>query len=98
MTDTLTLVAGRELDALIATKVMGKPADARRIARYSTSMEAAWLVVAKISRDYRVSVTGGGTFNVCTLDDAFVVFICESAETAPLAICRAALKFAESHL
>jgi ABA sandwich protein len=112
--EILNMPAGREMDALIAEKVMGH--EVKRdvvmwregnaslepysegftvLAHYSTDIGAAWEVVEKIQtgelrlhehkllRTYYLAEfhePGGSTFMV-------------RAETAPLAICRAALLF-----
>lgn len=99
--------AGREFDALIAEKVMGKgetwfgtfsngsERTIPRLPHYSTDIAAAWLLVDKLTgpkvnlileRDWdgvyysRFSSAGASDEDFC------------SADTAPLAICRAALK------
>jgi hypothetical protein len=104
------LQAGRELDALVAEKVMGytlgtppSPESAINLAgpeypvtvpHYSTDIAAAWQVVEKFKdRDWR--------FILDKYDDGWGIEIELSggkygsgavAETAPLAICRVALK------
>lgn len=117
------LPAGRELDALIASKVMGwlhvgrgitsfadatlLPFDHGRrdgstpfepVPPYSTDIRAAWAVVERVRHLSQESSTRlehegelwHATFS--TLD-----FLAQaSGETAPLAICRAALKAAEN--
>lgn len=68
-------------------------------AKYSTNMEAAWTVLEKLSADKWRAIHIGNTdsgWNVQidrserALDSA-----CDSSPTAPLAICRAALKAIE---
>ena len=55
--------------------------------RYSTDISAAWEVVEKLERDYAVTIRTWGIWEV------FVDTVCYgTADTAPLAICRAALK------
>ena len=101
------LEAGRELDALIAEKVMGyecvcdeepvdcpihNKADLYTLRPYSTDIAAAWGVVEKL----RLFVMPWGLDEWCAANqrDERLAFsdILESGETAPLAICRAALK------
>jgi hypothetical protein len=111
MKDT-ELVAGRELDALVAERVMGwvqeepQPHPVNSFAiyfggppPYSTDIAAAWQVVERmreqeysialdsdtwLKHPYAVHFIGGNSGCVsCT------------ADTAPLAICRAALKAVE---
>jgi len=109
----LVLPAGRELDAIVAEKVMGmrvlRHADGSiseggqgnervrrdaKIPMYSTSIAAAWEVVEKLLSGGRSIVMTCGidslpTFFVRIGDDPGE-FVAEN--TAPLAICRAALK------
>lgn len=141
MTDaSLTLDAGRELDALIAVRVMGiAPADVRvrgevdtplvrvwnaspfwrqdgRHDRYgltmnadappySTDIAAAWKVVERLKEaGHEIHVTNSWPYNrgsrwmceVCSGNEATPNTIWHSAkaDTAPLAICRAALSAA----
>jgi hypothetical protein len=101
---------GRELDALIAEKVMGLKVDyefdepripslADRydewgyLPNYSTSIEAAWEVVDKVYIHSLRRVVSDGP-DKPALWQAFVYadsYLSGIAETAPLAICRAAL-------
>ncbi len=104
--DTKTL--GTELDwcylphyePLDAKDFLWKP-----LPRYSTAMAAAWLVVEKLKtrtpeRDWRVEVwafTGKNgkdryTCGVYWIEEDDLAIALEYADTAPLAICRAALK------
>lgn len=100
-----SLKPGRELDALIAEKVMGwKPPEfidgvslERRwkndrgefdsLPRYSTDIAAAWEVVEKIGL---IIGKNGPVWDAQDLWDLPVYFA--SADTAPHAICLAALK------
>lgn len=119
------MAAGREMDALVAAKVMGllwdearcricgwplksvaeegcvlencslRPPPERRAdepARYSTDIAAAWEVFAKVSEhDVRLSVArSAGGWKV--FDHRYADVPSIEADTAPLAICRAALK------
>lgn len=121
--------AGRELDALIAEKVMGgKAFPARQPTRegsygtreydltqepvfdwippsgilselpeFSTDIAAAWLVVEKMRDNGHLANIGHGQGDLPARRIFFADFISrrkrthESAETLPLAICRAAL-------
>lgn len=124
---TQELVAGRELDARIAKKVMGLPECHKRFIKftisgvqnswdcpvhgpqgcifpsytpsYSTDIAAAWQVVEKLlsttpqGGDIHIEKLGGAGWKVgCCFNqseggwDGWI-----EAETAPLAICRAAL-------
>ena len=93
--------AGRELDALIAEKVMGwrlqaepytcwnLPDGDQRIytPNFSTDIAAAWRVVEKMrSPDFRLNREGDW---VCCFGGT--VAFCGDGDTAALAICRAAL-------
>jgi hypothetical protein len=113
--------AGRELDALIAEKVMGIETEYRKpcpsderdwlmvkgggryefVPSYSTDIKCAWLVVEKLRRQ-------GIFLSVIPQIDNYAVYVWSNvgesdkyntyplgtleAETAPLAICLAALK------
>ena len=90
---------GRALDQLIAERVMGHTLTLDRIWAnnmpipcYSTDIAAAWLIVEKMRNpDFRLSKDGdwaccfGGTISYCGF-----------ADTAPLAICRAAMAALET--
>lgn len=110
------LAAGRELDALVAERVMGwrsigsdgistfgdppnDPLDLSgtgdghfHVPRYSTDISAAWEVVEK-AKDWRITIDGGEYHGdswgvkIANNDGYFYGF----GDTAPLAICRAAL-------
>jgi hypothetical protein len=103
--------AGRELDALVAERVMGwtyKPfyngggewshngklvafggLDGGSLPKYSSSIADAWQVVEKLKADgNNVWVEWAGKVWVC---GATSVFPDIEADTAPLAICKAAL-------
>lgn len=104
---------GRELDALVAEKVMGESSGYTHsrdndfvvtCSRYSTDISAAWLVVEKL-RDigWSVAVCGdngwGCTFyKVHTNGSEYIWATWKeshgpiNADTAPLAICLAALE------
>ena len=122
-----TMEAGREMDALVAEKIMGlvpcqndchkigsprylpglchaqpdSPDEGGETAQYSTSISAAWEVVEKMwDRGYMADVYQSdceGTWSAEFLpkndmDSAGVEWGGSMAPTAPLAICRAALK------
>ena len=116
------LQAGRELDALVAEKVMGlkphrmiscpdnKPGclvyhyegawEGYVIPDYSTSISAAWEVVEKLGvNDFvHLSWMPGHKLWTCSLDSTMFggyINLSVEADTAPLAICRAALKVVE---
>jgi hypothetical protein len=88
-----TMVAGPELDALVAEKVMGLPEeiwqdrDQMTSFPYSTDIAAAWAVVEKV-----------GNFTIWQYEGEWQCFLGGGiknksyAATAPLAICLAALK------
>ena len=65
---------------------------------FSEEIAAAWLVVEKIAEDHEVYI--GAPFNEleweCTVDDGGHLQIEVTADTAPLAICRAALMATET--
>jgi len=92
--------AGREMDSLIAEKVLDcwvpnseliinkRDRQTYEMPHYSTDIAAAWEVVEKIGGGHTVIRYRDGSYRCIherTMDAA-------SAETAPLAICRAALK------
>lgn len=104
------LPSGRELDALVAEKVMGwtnildrmgVPPNhgpwSHRVPSYSTDLGAAWTVVEKLiatGHIIELSNRRSGTWKIGTWQ--FQTFgklsVGADADTAPLAICRAALK------
>lgn len=105
MDEIMKLEAGRKLDALVAEKVMGFSdvhehiyssgekqwvhGDFRSLPRFSTDISDAWKVVEKFIEgefpiDCELHTTVMGWY--CDLGDGSA-----NAETAPLAICRAAL-------
>src|SRR5262245_40649185 len=107
-TDIDNLQAGRELDALIAERIFGdfpvhlgdapyvqtpSPHNDMHYApveSYSTDIAAAWLVVEKFN-DYSTQLDSHGngyTFHIYKDATSYN----GDAKTAPLAICRAALK------
>lgn len=96
------LPAGRELDALVAEKVMGDTRF-RQVPRaqwylvldhYSTDIAAAWLVVENaVGRGMPAGINVA--MNWAGDPDGYVAEwagVRELADTAPLAICRAALR------
>jgi hypothetical protein len=119
-----TVVAGRELDALIAEKVMGwtyktfpdgvlphvkhwhGPNDECLLPCYSISIAAAWQVVGLLSKEWKFDLEYYPGLNNepdwCAMffnnRDSFgnVGAFAASADTAPLAICLAALRAIES--
>jgi hypothetical protein len=96
-----SMPAGRELDALVAEKVMNYTTWAFGVPRYSESIEAAWGVLEKIldlegKKEthlpvFSVQVSPYGCSAVLQVG-AGCVKVTSNAESAPLAICRAALK------
>jgi hypothetical protein len=63
--------------------------------RYSSDIEYAWEVVEKLSKDgfdFQVRRENNGKYNVEFTKDFFYTFGFAESETAPLAICIAALK------
>ena len=118
--------AGRELDALIAEKVMGldvhnkvnifynRPKNQKHgwqnIPHYSTKIADAWLVVEKLANegfcpaliyddDGSWTMAFDGIQNLPEDDEPLITSFCIEAkmiaDTAPLAICLAALKAIE---
>jgi len=89
--------AGEELDTLIFTRVMGLTmSHVSSIPHYSTDISAAWEVVEKLR----------GVWDIRSMSKTWVAILSvqvgtsdkrvgEEAETAPLAICLAALKAVE---
>ncbi len=95
ITTMSNLPPGPELDALVAEKVMGWTELMIRgggVPAYSTSIADAWTVVEKFSDfDWKLESHGEGhTFTI--YKDA--THYCGDADTAPLAICYAALNAA----
>lgn len=107
---------GRELDALVAEKVMGiklptaliyRPCDVPDpkvlddiiLPHFSTDIAAAWEVVEKM-KSFQLNLSNGNGYWACFFKDNTkngewscpTTITYESAETAPLAICLAALK------
>jgi hypothetical protein len=86
--EILNMPAGREMNRLVAIKVMGYGENPVIWARYSENITAAWQVVENVLKN---------TDCDCTLKTTMRGWDCElyrdhaNAETAPLAICRAAL-------
>lgn len=96
------LTAGRELDALILSRVMGQKyvfIDTP-LPHYSTSIEAAWQVVEKMRPDWEVQIQNHEWRTAEPMDGWTVRIGCHiaTAPTAPLAICRAALAAVESEV
>lgn len=106
--DAETIPAGRELDALVAEKVMGfevtnyEPIGIRKggwilpIPNYSTEIKDAWEVVEKLNL-FEKYLLAKSDVNWCIGGDfsrelSFEEQAIASGNTAPLAICRAALK------
>jgi len=111
----LALPPGRELDALVAEKVMGQKLplgpseEARSVGpwfhgegavcpSYSTDIAAAWQVVEKFQQtglavfSFWTGQYPGYTANLnCETADGKWRYFTADADTAPLAICRAAL-------
>ena len=97
----LSMEAGRELDALIAEKVLGYRWNRQHLAYqkspvewvfnlpgYSTNISAAWKVVMAFdSKGLVVSLDNEGEGWNCCIGDRYI----EGQESPELAICRAAL-------
>jgi Phage ABA sandwich domain len=97
----------REIDRLVAEKVMGLKIDdyyfvldekglrEGELLNYSTNIEDAWRVVERFDKtDFRVIRNYSGNYSAGLMywnKDTMVKFEAK-AETAPLAICLAALK------
>ncbi len=93
--DIREMKAGRELDALVAEKVMGQYFRNEwyklyndTIPCYSTDISAAWKVVEKIKKEF-VGISDPLNCNIW--ECSFTFKTSALGETAPLAICRAAL-------
>jgi hypothetical protein len=99
--------AGRELDALVAEKVMGlqplrrevppDPGAFLDLPHYSTDIAAAWEVVEKLTGRRDKDIGFALTVNPGTIGTSFSALDGTehwhvNASTAPLAICLAALK------
>lgn len=95
--------AGRELDALVAEKVMGLPIEGTKLSQYSwthppysTDIAAAWEVAeaAKLfTKKMLVLAHDGRNWIVCEeVTPSGPHHIYGSGDTAPLAICKAALE------
>ena len=100
MSDPDTMEAGDDMDRLVWTRVLGRSADSFPIPEPythdsdwypSTDMSAAWQVVEHLRDRWTVQIRSDGerlwcvTFRTSTVHHA-------KGDTAPLAICRAALK------
>ena len=89
--------AGRKLDAWVAEKVMGLPVTAKKkrfeyvhIAPFSTDISAAWEVVEKMQQTKFVRVQCDNGDYWCKIGGE-ILGVKAQGDTAPLAICRAAL-------
>ena len=88
--EILNMPAGIEMDALVATKIMGIDVKhdwhwKHTTKNYSDDMNAAWEVLAKLNlTDFCIEKVGEHYCVNLTIESA-------CGETAPLAICRAAL-------
>jgi Phage ABA sandwich domain len=103
------LVAGREMDVLVAEKVMGirsctcchgATCPTHDCPRYSINIAAAWEVVEKSGGKFialRRRADNRGWTVIMRKDDISDLTEEASADTAPLAICRAALKVVEEN-
>jgi hypothetical protein len=92
----MDLPAGRALDAEIAEKVMGYDISFSPLPHYSTDIAAAWLVVEQMREmgywpkvSYLVDWDTVAKWHVDFLVSPNTAY--QTADTAPLAICRAAL-------
>lgn len=114
MIETTELKAGRELDALIAEKVMGLTVEwwngevysitveeghersSSHVLPYSDNIAAAWEVVEKLdNRNVVAKEMGVLRFTINRYDDGYTArffSVGATADTAPLAICLAALQ------
>jgi hypothetical protein len=89
--------AGIEIDTLVAERVMGYSG---RPSNYSEDIAAAWEVVEKMRMDFKFLIGDEGEASIdkrricCDLSALSKKGLSGNAraETAPLAICRAALK------
>lgn len=95
--EILAMPAGREMDEMIARKVINRKigirAYDRRLPHYSTDIAAAWEVAEKLGSfwiDHTVSDLGIDVEFFTSLDHSKERLVA-TADTAPLAICRAAL-------
>lgn len=98
--------AGRELDAMVAERVMGgEPIsrkclanyDDQKLPHYSTDIAAAWTVVDAVdTRNAAARAVGVRTFSIHRYDDGTYIAsffnASATANPAPLAICLAALQ------
>jgi len=113
MVEPAKILAGPDLDALVAEKVMGGASD-RPIPPYSTDIAAAWTVVETMIRKEGVyfgcphfkhkhqnlaslGYPEGTECWYCVLNTKLLNKVVLCADTAPLAICRAALLWAIKH-
>lgn len=102
--DIRAMSAGRELDAEIATRIMGWrpfkdewndgfhcPDQWRDWQEFqpSTNIADSWAVVEKIAKDRKITVSSDETAFLWHCRITGEIFV--RAETAPLSICRAAL-------
>ncbi len=116
---TIDLPAGREIDSLVAEKIMDDPVDRQIVdqhgfeiilcrsrqvlPRYSTDIAAAWTVVEKLRSmgfgvviDNLPSTSGKSVgWTVAVIGISTQDTFAGTADTAPLAIVRAALKALE---
>ena len=113
MHDPKIIPAGRELNVLIAEKVMGLQGDGD-IPPYSTDIAAAWTVVETMIRKEGVyfgaphfkhkhqnlaslGYPEGTVCWYCVINTKKLNKVVICADTAPLAICRIALLWAVTH-
>lgn len=101
------LVAGRDLDALVAERVMGWEAPTwhhpegwgtsdSSIPHFSTDISAAWEVVEKMRPDWTLDFRATCEGYFASFDNMSQTFEHFSRESAAHAICLAALKALES--
>lgn len=95
--EILNMPAGREMDSLVAKYIM-KVSDAREVFFFSTDIYVAWEVVKKIMSEYWFSIntpcdsrSGMWEVDFMSLRDKSPFNYISYGDTAPLAICRAAL-------
>ena len=104
--DVLKMEAGREMDALVAEKVMGlsyilfdgtDPHQEELTPHYSTDIAAAWEVVEKLRKSYDVVIDLDDELASCRIlkrvNDEWIreIVVEQIFESTPYAICRAAL-------
>lgn len=85
------MIAGPYIDRLIHEYVMGREESTIPPA-YSTEIQSAWFVVEKLSASYLFCLENSGSFWVADFGRSADGRARRTAETAPHAICLAALE------